>query len=137
TTLFRAQAHLATAAVCVKTAARVLAHSLKVGGKSANSRAASAGGHPFSRRQRARTSLVEDTNETDCHLISPLCRYWRCTIHWSRSAASAHLPEIANCRSAMGALPNSSSSVRSMSGVRVVGKTNACGVLLDGISAAR
>src|SRR5262249_15306910 len=31
------------------------------------------------------------TNETDCQRISPLLRCWRCTIHCSRSAASAHL----------------------------------------------
>ena len=80
----------------------VAAHSSKVAGRPASSRSASAGGQPFSRRQRARISFVDDTNEIDCYLTWPLLMYRRCTIHCRRSVASAHLPEIASCRSAMG-----------------------------------
>src|SRR5262249_13169037 len=81
-----------------------LAHSSKVEGRPASSRSASPGGHPPSRRQRARMSLVELTNEIDRHAGRPLCRYWRCTIHCTPSLASAHLLETANCLSAMGGL---------------------------------
>jgi hypothetical protein len=64
--------------------------------------AAPAGGQPFSRIQRASTSLVEATNETECQSTRPLCMRCRCSIHCKRSAASAHLPETANCLSGMG-----------------------------------
>src|SRR6516165_9573596 len=80
---------------------RFPAHSSKVDGRPASNRSAPAGGHPFSRRQRARMSFVELTNETDFQSIWPLRMAWRCTIHCSLSAASAHLPETANCVSAI------------------------------------
>src|SRR5262249_21254151 len=73
------------------------AHSSKVEGKAASSRSASAAEQPFSRMQRTSTSRVELTNETDCHRWPAR----RCSIHCRLSAASAHRPEIANCRSLM------------------------------------
>src|SRR6516225_11956742 len=87
----------ATETVSTFAWARFSAHSLKVDGRPASSRSASAGGHPFSCMQRVRMSLVEDTNETECQAIRPLFMVRRCSIHCKLSAASAHLPEITNC----------------------------------------
>ena len=89
----------ATAAVSRTASTRFFVHSSKVAGRPASSRSASAGGQPFSRKQRARMSLVEATNEIERQAGWPLLRYWRWTIHCNLSAANAHLPEIANCRS--------------------------------------
>src|SRR5262249_20226783 len=94
--------------VSLKTVARFLAHSSKVAAKSASSRSASAGGTPFSRMQWASTSLVEATNEIDGQTGRPLLKYRRCSIHCRPSLANPHLPETANCRSAMTSPPPSS-----------------------------
>src|SRR5262249_7913816 len=67
-----ARAYLSTKNVAPLAWACFLAHSSKVGGRPASSRSASASGHPFSRMQRARISLVEDTNETDLQSVWPL-----------------------------------------------------------------
>ena len=53
----------ATETVSTFAWARFSAHSLKVDGRPASSRSASAGGHPFSRMQRARTSPAVPKSE--------------------------------------------------------------------------